>query len=204
MHLERVPLWVWVIEASGVALVLLAWTRQDFAEAALLEVGAALMLALPLSLLEQGLEGRLTETIQRAVSASVAAAETFQLSGPPVPTVPEELELWPFVAIVNPGPDGESELRLESRSAMDSSIQPIDVMIVVTDPAQRTFTTERRLNSLVHREIASFRWPSHFTSGDIRAGRHRVAWFVAPVSVGPSRRFGQVAETSFDYKEADR
>lgn len=202
MRIQRVPPLVWFIEAAGLALVVLAWTREDFAQAALLEVGAALMLALPLALLEQGLEGRLTRTIERAVSSSIAAAEEFQLSGPEVPRVPEELDLWPFVAVVAPAADGQVDLRLASKGSVASSIQPIDVMIVVTDPVGRTFTTERRLNSVVQREVASFRWPDDFTSGDIRDGEHHVAWFVAPISIGPSRRFGRAAEATFAYVRA--
>ena len=178
MKLRRVPGWVWLIQTAGVALVMFSWASSGFGQAALLEFGVALLLALPLAFFGVAFQSRVIRTVEQALA---------------------ELDLWPFASIVTSSSDGQVELRLVSQSSVRSSTQPIDVMIVVTDPAERLFITERRFNSIVHSDVTSFRWPDDFTSGDIREGEHRVRWFIQAISDGPSRRFGQAAETTFSY-----
>jgi hypothetical protein len=151
--------------------------------------------------MQRGLEQSLGRSVAKAVASSIEAAQSTRLSGPWVPGIPEDLDLWPFEAIVQPQADGQIKLRLWSPGSVMSSIQPIDVQIVVTDPIDRTFSTDRRLNSIVERDVTSWLWPNEFTGGDIRGGRHHVAFFVAPISVGPSRQFGLVAEADFDYPQ---
>jgi hypothetical protein len=80
-----------------------------------------------------------------------------------------------------------------------SSLQPIEVLIVVTDPIDRTFSTDRKLQSIVDQSVTSWTWPDEFTSGDIREGPHSVEFFVAPLSAGPARRFGLAARAEFEY-----
>ena len=201
MKLGKLPKWVWLIEAMGVVLVILAWRSTGFGQACLLAFGTALLLGIPLALMQQFLERVLTQSVTEAVTSSIAKAEKVRLSGSPVPQIPEELDLWPFVGVVDPRSDGQIELRLFSPGSVSSSIQPIDVMIVVTDPIGRTFTTDHRLNSVVNRNVTSWLWPNDFTSGDIRQGHHHAAFFVAPLSVGPSRRFGTAAEMEFEYRQ---
>jgi hypothetical protein len=64
-----------------------------------------------------------------------------------------------------------------------SSVQPIEVAIVVTDPIERTFNTERKLRSIVSTSVTEWIWPDDFTSGDIREGEHTAQFFVSPLSV---------------------
>lgn len=65
-----------------------------------------------------------------------------------------------------------------------SSLQPFEVLIVVTDPIGRTFNTDRKLRTVVEKSVTSWTWPDEFTSGDIREGTHSVEVFVAPLSAG--------------------
>ena len=141
---------------------------------------------------------QLRDAIASTSEAIDSIAEDFILSGPEVPLKASDLKLWPFAGVPVKLPDGVA-LDLLAGAKGDGS-EPIDIMCVVTDPKERTFTRERRLGSPTSRLLASFHWPNDYTSGDdIPAGRHKVDWFVAPVAVGPRRRFQHVASASFGY-----
>ena len=83
-----------------------------------------------------------------------------------------------------------------------NSVQAFEVMVVVTDPINRTFSTDRKLQSGVSSRVTDWVWPDDFTSGDIREGEHTLEFFVAPLSAGPARRFGLAATTGFTYYAA--
>jgi hypothetical protein len=198
-QLASLPVGVWTVEILGIGLVVGAGFADGYTQAVGSAVGVALMLAVPLGVVQRILEERLAARIEQAVSESVTAAASKRLSGPEVPMVPEELDLWPFVALVEPQPDSQVRLCLRSNGSALESVQPIEVMIVVTDPADRTFSTDRKLQSMVGQDVAEWIWPDNFTSGDTREGRHAVEFFVAPLSAGPARRFGLVATSTFVY-----
>lgn len=140
--------------------------------------------------------GQLRDTIASASEAIDSIAETFVLSGPQVALTASDLKLWPFAGLPVNLPDGVG-LDLVARSQGDGT-EPIEVMCVVTDPTGQTFTREKRLDGLTSRLLVSFHWPNDYTSGDdIPAGRHNVDWFVAPIAIGPRRRFQHVASASF-------
>ena len=199
LSLKSLPGWIWIPEGLGVVLIAAGALLSSYAQGLALAVGVALLLAVPLGLVQHALEERLAVTIERAVSESVAAAESKRLSGPPVPVAPEDLELWPFRAVTEALPGGRIRLRLLSESSVTSSGQPIEVSIVVTDPIERTFNTERKLQSIVSTSVTEWTWPDDFTSGDPRNGEHTADFFVSPLSVGPRRRFGLVASCEFVY-----
>jgi hypothetical protein len=168
-------------------------------------MGTALMLALPVGALQASIENRLVVKVEKAVTDSVLAAASKRLSGPPAPMAPEDLDLWPFTAVTEPL-GSQIHMHLRSFGSVMSSLQPIEVMIMVTDPIDRTFSTDRKLQSIVEQNVTSWMWPDDFTSGDIREGPHSVEFFVAPLSAGPARRFGLAARAEFEYhspNEAD-
>lgn len=113
--------------------------------------------------------------------------------------IPEDLDLWPFAALAESGRGSSIRLRLRSVGSVLSSVQPMEVMIVVTDPIERTFSTDRKLQSIVEQNVSDWIWPDDFTSGDIRNGEHSVEFFIAPLSAGPARRFGLAASATFTY-----
>lgn len=197
--LKTLPTWIWLVEAVGIGLMAVAGLTNDYIQALGLALGTALSLALPVGLMQHVLEERLGLKIEKVVSESIAAAAERRLSGPPVPLVPEDLDLWPFAARAERSPDSCIRLRLASTSSTMSSSQPPEVMIVVTDPIDRTFSRDQKLQSVVSAEVIDWVWPDDFTSGDIRTGAHTVEFFVAPMSAGPARRFGLAATVKFDY-----
>lgn len=197
--LRTLPSSIWVVEILGIALVAGAGFAQGYVQALGLAIGVALLLAVPLGFVQRVLEERLATRIEQAVSESVTTAASKRLSGPEVPMAPEELDLWPFAAVVERQTDSRVRLRLRTNGSVLSSTQPIEVMIVVTDPAAHTFSTACKLQSIVEQEVAEWIWPDDFTSGDIRDGEHSVEFFVAPLSAGPARRFGLVASSAFVY-----
>jgi hypothetical protein len=197
--LKSLPTWIWLVEAVGIGLLAVAGLTNGYIQALGLALGTALSLALPLGLMQHVLEERLGLKIEQVVSESIAAASERRLSGPAVPLVPEDLDLWPFAARAEPSPDCRMRLRLVSTSSTLSSSQPLEVMIVVTDPIDRTFSTDQKLQSIVDAEVIERAWPDDFTTGDIRTGAHVVEFYVAPLSGGPARRFGLAASAKFDY-----
>ncbi len=190
---------VWVVEFLGIALVAGAGFAHGYAQSLGLAIGVALLLVVPLGVVQRVLEERLATRIEQAVSESVTAAASRRLSGPQVPMAPEELDLWPFAALAEPESDSRVRLRLRSNGSVLNSVQPIEVMIVVTDPVDRTFSTDLKLRGVVEQDVAEWVWPDNFTSGEIRQGMHTVEFFVAPLSAGPARRFGLVASAAFAY-----
>lgn len=201
-QLRSLPAGIWVVEILGVAVVGGAGFAHGYVQALGLAVGVALMLAVPLGVVQRLLEEGLATRIEQAVSESVTAAASKRLSGPEVPMVPEDLDLWPFAVLIERQSDSRVRLRLRSIGSVLSSVQPIEVMIVVTDPVERTFSTDRKLQSIVEQDVAEWIWPDNFTSGDIREGQHTAEFFVAPLSAGPARRFGLVASSAFVYSRA--
>lgn len=141
----------------------------------------------------------LRDAITSASEAIDSIAEDFLISGPEVALRASDLKFAPFAGVVTKLPDGFA-LDLLANGKGDGT-EPIDVMCIVTDPRQVTLTKEKRVDSPTSRLLVSFRWPDDYTSGsDIPAGRHKVDWFVAPVAVGPRRRFQHVASASFGWR----
>jgi hypothetical protein len=198
--LKSLPAWIWVVEAIGIALIVAAGLISGYPQTIGAALGVALLLALPLGVLQHVLEERLEVKIEQVVSDSIAAVASKRLSGPSVPLVPEDLELWPFTALAEPASGARIRLRLRSASSVISSVQPIEVMIVVTDPISRTFCTDRKGQDIVSTSVIDWVWPDDFTSGDIRDGEHTIEFFVAPLSAGPARRFGLAATSEFVYR----
>lgn len=146
---------------------------------------------------------QLRDAIASTSEAIDSIAETFVLSGPKVAVKASDLKLWPFAGFPVKVPDGVA-LDLVAKTKGDGT-EPIEVMCVVTDPMGRTFTREKRLDAVASRLLLSFKWPDDYTSGDdIPPGRHKVDWFVAPVAVGPRRRFQHVASASFPWSPSDQ
>jgi hypothetical protein len=146
---------------------------------------------------------QLRDTIVSTSEAIDSIAETFVLSGPRVAVKASNLKLWPFAGLAVKVPDGVA-LDLVAKTKGDGT-EPLEVMCVVTDPTGRTFTREKRLDAATSRLLVSFKWPDDYTSGDdIPPGRHKVDWFVAPVAVGPRRRFQHVASASFTWSRSQR
>ena len=141
---------------------------------------------------------QLREAIASTSEAIDSIAENVVLSGPEVPPKASDLKLWPFAGVPTKVPDGVA-LDLVASSKGDGT-EPLDVMCIVTDPSGRAFAKEKRLDTVASRLLVSFSWPNDYTSGhDISPGRHKVDWFVAPVAVGPRRRFQHVASASFGW-----
>lgn len=199
ISLTSLPIWVWLAEALGVGLVVAAGLTNGFLQSLGLAMGTALMLALPVGALQASIEERLAVKIEKVVSESVLAAASKRLSGAAVPIAPEDLDLWPFTALTEPPSGSRIRLRLWSTGSVMSSLQPIEVLIVVTDPIGRTFSTDRKLQTVVEKSVTNWTWPDEFTSGDIQEGTHSVEFFVAPLSAGPARRFGLAAQAGFEY-----
>lgn len=197
--LKSLPTWIWLVEAVGLALLVGAGFASGFFQALGLALGTAFLLALPLGVVQHALEERLVLAIEQVVTESVAAAASKRLSGPSVPLVPEDLDLWPFTALAEPSSGSRVRLRLWSTRSAMSSVEPIEVMIVVTDPIGRTFSIDRKLREIVEKNVVAWMWPEDFTTGDVREGDHTVEFFVAALSAGPARRFGLAAEARFEY-----
>jgi hypothetical protein len=199
MSVKTLPIWIWGLELLGVGLVVVGGATSGYPQAVELAFGTALLLVLPLGVVQRALEERLAVKIAEVVTESVAAAASKRLSGPPAPLAPEDLDLWPFTAVAERA-GSQMRLRLTSTGSVMSSLQPIEAMVVVTDPIGRTFSTDRKLRSIVEKDVTDWIWPDNFTSGDIRGGIHTVEFFVAPLSAGPARRFGLAAEAQFEYE----
>ena len=73
--LKSLPRWIWTFEALGASLIAVGGLLSGYVQGVALTIGVALLLAVPLGLVQHALEARLTVTIERAISESVAAAE---------------------------------------------------------------------------------------------------------------------------------